>query len=162
MNLHIRKAYPADSAALTALSFAAKRYWNYPEEYFDIWKEELTITPEYIQKHLVYTAEVDGELIGYASVVEVQKDFWAGKLFVQKGFWLEHLFIHPSYIGRGLGTKLMAWVENVCGKQGIKHLLILSDPHARGFYDKMGCQYVQECPSSIEGRTVSLYIWKLS
>ncbi len=49
----IRQAIPTDSKILTDISFAAKNYWNYPQEYFEIWKEELTITDEYIDKGAV-------------------------------------------------------------------------------------------------------------
>jgi hypothetical protein len=32
------------------LSIESKGYWSYPIEYFEIWNDELTITPEYIKK----------------------------------------------------------------------------------------------------------------
>lgn len=52
--IEIRQAKPAESGDLTSISFASKRYWNYPEEYFEIWEKELTITPEYIDNNIVY------------------------------------------------------------------------------------------------------------
>lgn len=54
MEFTVRKALPGDSQPLTRLSFVAKRYWNYPEEYFNIWKNELTISPDYIGKNIVF------------------------------------------------------------------------------------------------------------
>jgi len=48
VELVIRQAKRTESGDLTSISFASKRYWNYPEEYFDVWKKELTITPGYI------------------------------------------------------------------------------------------------------------------
>jgi len=162
MNINIRKANCHEHSILTEISFAAKRYWNYPEEYFEIWKEELTITQEYIEKNIVYVAEIDGEVIGFFSIVNVPEDFWTGKVFVEKGFWLDHLFIRPEYIRKGVGTKLMRYVNYVCKEKGIKCLNIFSDPNAKGFYDKIGARYIGESPSSIENRTVSMFEYEIN
>lgn len=158
MRIVIRPAAITDSEALTNISYAAKRYWNYPKEYFDIWENELTITPAYIQNNKVYVAEVDGQIVGYFSLVEVKDDFRAGKVFIKKGFWLEHIFILPGYIGKGIGTQLINYLKSLCQKLCIDKIRILSDPNAKGFYEKIGAQYMGESPSSIMGRTVSLYI----
>jgi hypothetical protein len=40
----IRQASQADCEILTEISVSSKNYWNYPKEYFEIWKDELTIT----------------------------------------------------------------------------------------------------------------------
>jgi GNAT superfamily N-acetyltransferase len=153
----IRSALMSESAVLTEISFRSKHYWNYPEEYFKVWQEELTITPAYIKNNIVYVAEKYGQVIGYASLVEVKADFWAGKVFVQKGFWLEHIFIIPAAIGTGVGSKLLKKITAQCSEMAITTIRIFVDPHARGFYDKLGARYIGESPSSIEGRAVSLY-----
>lgn len=157
MNLIIREAKDTESDSLTAISFESKRYWNYPEEYFDIWKKELTITPKYIQKNMVFVAEFDSIPVGYFSIVKIKEDFWAGKVFVRKGFWLEHIFIKPEFIGKRVGTKLVGFAKDLCKQKKIECLNIFSDPNAKGFYDKVGARYIEESPSSIVGRTVSLY-----
>jgi hypothetical protein len=64
-----------DSEVLTQISFASKRKWNYPEEYFEIWKDELAITSFYIQNNNVYIGECEGQVIGYFYLVEVKNDF---------------------------------------------------------------------------------------
>ncbi len=157
MDFTIRRAQISDSSSLTDISFAAKRVWNYPEQYYDIWKDELTITPVYIAENRVYLAEANGAVLGYFSIVEVREDFWAGKVFVKKGFWLEHIFINPIYIGQGIGTCLMAYASTLCLQENILLLHVFSDPNANGFYDRLGATYIGESPSSIEGRTVSVY-----
>ncbi|MEM5794893.1 MAG: GNAT family N-acetyltransferase [Bacillota bacterium] len=157
MDILIRPALIKDSTILTAISFASKRYWNYPDCYFDSWKDELTITPSYIKDNLVYVAETKGQVIGYFSLVEVRHDFWAGKVFVKKGFWLEHIFVLPEYIGKGIGTQMMEYLISICKSKDVGRVRIFSDPNAKGFYDKIGANYTGESPSSIAGRTVSLY-----
>lgn len=157
MDITIRPANPSDAKLLTKISFASKRYWDYPEHYFQIWNDELTITPSYTEKNRVFIAEEGEKPIGYYSLVEVDHDIKAGNVFVPKGHWLEHMFILPSYIGKGIGRKLMQHAMDHGLSQGWKHLFIFADPNARGFYDKMGAIYIKDTPSSIAGRSVSLY-----
>lgn len=107
MKITIRPAKDTENGVLTNISFASKRYWNYPEEYFDVWRTELTITSDYINANIVFVAEVDEKVVGYFSIVEVQKDFFTGQVMVRKGFWLEHIFILPGFIGQGIGIDLV-------------------------------------------------------
>lgn len=162
MEIHIRPARPNDHEVLTKVSLASKRHWNDPESYYRVWKEELTITSRYILENRVYVAETEGKPVGYFSIVEVKKDFHVGKVLVHKGFWLEHLFLLPAYIGKGIGTRLMHFAETYCRRERIPALYIFSDPHANGFYEKMGATYLRESPSSIEGRTVSVYEYRIA
>lgn len=46
----IRPANIDDNKTLTGISFTSKSFWSYPESYFEIWNEELTIIAEYFQK----------------------------------------------------------------------------------------------------------------
>lgn len=162
MAIVVRPAVANDSEGLTQISFAAKRYWNYPEQYFEVWQEELTITPSYIRDNTVYVAENGGQVIGYFSLVEVKEDFWAGTVFVNEGIWLEHIFILPEYIGKGIGSKLIAFLKIKCVEMKIDKVNIFSDPNAKGFYDKLGACYISESLSSIPGRAVSLYTLHIS
>ncbi|SDH64122.1 GNAT family N-acetyltransferase [Desulfosporosinus hippei] len=161
VKIAIRPAEESESDVLTMISFAAKRYWNYPEAYLDIWKTELTITADYIKDNYVYVAEDNGQIIGYISVLEVQEDFMVSKVLLRKGFWLEHIFILPEFIGLGIGTQLIGAAKSICVKGNIDGLSMLSDPYAKGFYEKMGAKYMGEVPSSIKRRTVALFELKI-
>ena len=157
MEISIRRALPTDALFLTSISFGAKRYWNYPEEYYEIWHDELTITKDYIEQNIVYVAQKKDTIIGYFSIVEVSQEYWSGDVFIRAGYWLDHMYIRPAYIRNGIGTELMEYAEDYCRENGIEILYILSDPFANGFYEKMGAEYIKECPSSIKNRTVSLF-----
>src|SRR5437762_2508251 len=52
--IEIRRARPDESEALTALVHAAKRHWDYPQEWIDSWKSDLTLTPEFIANNEVF------------------------------------------------------------------------------------------------------------
>ena len=157
MELTIRRALATDALFLTSISFGAKRYWNYPEEYFEVWHDELTITEDYIEQNIVYVAQKKDTIIGYFSIVEVNQEHWNGEVFISQGYWLDHIYIRPAYIRSGIGTELMEYAQEYCRENGIEKLYIFSDPFANGFYEKLGATYIKESPSSIENRTVSLY-----
>jgi hypothetical protein len=86
----IRSAKMVDSQALTEISFTSKGYWNYPKEYFEIWKDELTISPEYILKNEVFVYEIDKAIVGYYSVVELKEDIKNSGIRIGKGFFRVH------------------------------------------------------------------------
>ncbi len=160
-NIIIRRADDTESDILTSISFAAKRYWKYPEGFFEVWKDELTITPDYINQNEVYVAEVDGKTVAFISIVQVKNDFQAGEVLISKGFWLDHLFVYPPFIGKGVGSELIFFAKELCRRKGISCLHILSDPNAKGFYDRIGAQFIEEVSSNIRGRTIALYLFPI-
>jgi len=159
--IRIEKALEQDSEALTIISFAAKRHWNYPTHFYDIWKDELTITGEYILQNTIYKAIYKNLIIGFYSIVENKSEFYSGGTFVQKGFWLEHIFIHPDYHGIGIGRKLIENLKQISLEKRIHNLLIFVDPFARGFYDKVGADYLYDTKSSIPDRLIPVYKLKI-
>jgi hypothetical protein len=44
MNKFIRNVKTSESEILTRIAFSAKGFWNYPNEFMEKWKDELTIT----------------------------------------------------------------------------------------------------------------------
>jgi len=157
----LRKAKGNENKTLTDISFAAKRYWDYPDEYFDVWQDELTVSEAYIEDNVVFVVENESVSIAYYSIIEVEEDFFAGETKVEKGVWLEHMFVLPQYIGKGIGKAMYAHMQQQCRDNGVVEIRIFSDPNAKGFYERMGARYLGERPSGIEGRSVSVYAEKL-
>ena len=154
----IRSAKQNEAIILTGISFASKGYWGYPEEYFVIWKHELTISPGYIEKNTVYIYEIGNSVVGYYSIVELPEDIDVSGIKLARGFWLEHMFIEPRHIGKGIGSTMFRHLQDRCKEMGTGELGILSDPNSRGFYEKMGCRYVRDFPSTIKNRTTPYLI----
>jgi len=159
--IQIRKAQPIDSELLTEISFAAKKHWNYPDNYYDLWRNELTITKEYIHQNIVFEALYQDSVIGFYSIIENEADFHTGDIVVKKGFWLEHIFIKPEYHTLGIGLQLINHAKQVSRDSGITDLFIFADPNAKGFYDKVGAEYLYESKSSIPGRMIPVYVLKI-
>jgi GNAT superfamily N-acetyltransferase len=159
--IKITKAKQSDYLILTQISFSAKRHWNYPAHYIDLWKNELTITEEYIKQNIVYKANYNEKVLGFYSIIENKSDFYSNDIFIQKGFWLEHIFIVPEYHGNGIGRLLINHARTVSNEKGISNLMIFVDPYAKGFYEKIGAEYLFDSKSSIPDRLIPVYNLKI-
>ena len=141
----VLRARPDDAGALTRISFAAKRYWGYPERWISRWTESLTVTPDFVRHNEVYAAVVEGEIAGfYALVGEGQR------------VELEHLWVSPERIGTGIGRALFDHAVRRVASLGASSLGIEAEPNAEGFYRRMGARRVGEISYPIEGRERTL------
>lgn len=149
----IRPARNDESESLTHISFKSKAYWDYPEQFFDVWRNELTITQKYISDNDVFVLEENGFPIGFYSIVELKNGIEISGIKINKGYWLDHMFVLPEFIGNGFGKRMFEHLKNYCRNKNIIDLGILADPNAKSFYEKMGCNYQREYPSTIKNRT---------
>lgn len=138
-------ARPTDAQRLTAIAHAAKRYWGYPDELISLWQADLTISPQFIVDCPVFCAVRDSEIVGFYALSR-QGEF----------FELEHLWVDPQHMGTGVGALLFHHAVRTVRSMGGSILNIASDPHAEGFYLRMGASRVGETPSQPEGRTLPL------
>lgn len=155
--IRIRPALASDCGTLTEVSFQAKRHWKYPDEYMELWKEELTITAAYIEKNRVFVGELEGEAVGFYSLVEINEDLKVGTILIEKGMWLDHMFIFPKHIGKKIGTEFTAHMKAYLAEKKVNVVLIFVDPNATGFYEKVGATFRRDSDSSIPGRTIPVY-----
>jgi GNAT superfamily N-acetyltransferase len=145
--MKILEARPGDAAALTRISFAAKRHWGYPERWIEGWQETLTITPDFVRRNEVYAAVIEGKIVGfYALVGEVRR------------MELEHLWVSPEHMGAGVGRALFDHAVRRAATLGTEVVGIESDPNAEGFYRRMGASRVGEIsyPMDNQERTLPL------
>jgi N-acetylglutamate synthase-like GNAT family acetyltransferase len=142
MDIHIRRAKPDEAAALTEIAHAAKRHWGYPEKWIERWKEDLTMTPEFVASNEVFVAMADEEIAGCCAIV-------LGRNSIGE---LEHMWIKPEHIGTGVGRALFIHVKKRAKDLGLPALELSSDPNAEGFYQRMGATRIGEVKSEIEGQ----------
>ena len=140
MDLHIVTAQPEDAGALSAIARAAKQHWGYPDDWLRRWENVLTITPEYIRAHPLYVAMADGKPVGFCALQMEPTDAS-----------LDHFWVLPEAMGRGTGRALFERAEQSARAAGAVRLVIESDPHAEGFYQRMGAATVGRKPASIDG-----------
>ena len=141
MQITIQRAAPEQHERLTRIAFAAKKYWGYPERWMEIWKDALTITPEFIVVNEVHAATLESEVAGFYGLIVSR-----GKV------QLEHMWIDPDYIGRGIGKQLFDHAIEIATGLGADSIEIESDPNAEGFYKRMGARQVGESVSELEGQ----------
>lgn len=141
MDVQIRRARPDEADVLTEIAHAAKRHWGYPEQWIEQWKDDLTITPEFIAKNEMYVAVIGEEVVGCCSIV-------LGEARAE----LEHMWIKPQHMGAGVGRALFLHAKERAARVGMKLLELSADPNAEGFYERMGATRIGETQSEIDGQ----------
>lgn len=136
----IRPARSDEAPLLTEIAHAAKRHWGYPEEWMARWREALTFTPGFIAENPVYLAERGGAPVGcYALVRDIPTTI------------LEHLWVLPGAMGHGVGRRLFEHAARTAAGFGALRLQIDSDPHATGFYERLGARRIGEVTADMDG-----------
>jgi N-acetylglutamate synthase-like GNAT family acetyltransferase len=136
----IRRALTEDAANLTAIAHGAKRYWGYPEHWIEHWKDQLTITPDFVSVNQVFLAEHEGQVLGFYALT-----------FNNDKAELDHLWVDPKYIGTGVGKNLFLHAMQNASMRRVGTVEICADPNAEGFYQKMGAFRIGETISEIDG-----------
>jgi N-acetylglutamate synthase-like GNAT family acetyltransferase len=140
--VEIRRATPDESGQFTALAHAAKRHWNYPPEWIDSWKSDLTLTPEFITNNEVFVAIADDAIVGCCALV------------ISEGLAeLEHMWIYPEQMGKGVGRALFEYTKRRALDLGHSELVLSADPNAEGFYERMGAKRIGEIPADMFGQS---------
>lgn len=140
MRINIRRSSEGESERLTQIAHAAKRHWRYPERWIELWKDVLTITPEYILDNEVYSATGGDDVLGfYALIVDGDRAV------------LDHLWIDPKNIGAGIGRELFNHAVKKALEMRTSVVEIESDPNAEGFYKHMGAIRIGETSSELDG-----------
>ena len=138
----IVSAQVADHINLTHLTKLSKAYWGYSEEQMEKWSTDLTITPSYITKNIVYKLIQNEAIIGYYSLIAID----------QQTIELDNLFIHPSVIGKGIGSLLLQDAINRSRLDDYSLMKLYADPHATDFYLKKGFDVIGQLKTTIPDR----------
>lgn len=154
-DLVLRPSREDEAEILSHLIFRSKGYWGYSRELMDYWsdKGELSITAEEIAQNPVYLLEdeVRREIVGFYSLSEGEKE-WE----------LKNLWIVPEHIGMGMGCRLFLHACEIAETSGAVTMIIVSDPHAEGFYIEMGAVRIGEKPLESPQGTRYLPILRMS
>jgi GNAT superfamily N-acetyltransferase len=147
----IRRARAADAPVLTEIAHAAKRHWGYPDELMELWDADLTVTPDFAAAPTVFCVAEGERVLGFYALSRDGVEFE-----------LEHMWVAPPFMGRGLGAMLFAHATATARSMNGAVLRIASDPHAEGFYRRMGARRVGEAASTPSGRMLPLLVVDLT
>jgi GNAT superfamily N-acetyltransferase len=142
-------AHPSEADALTKIAFAAKRQWGYPEHWIAHWRSLLSVTSDFVATHPTYAARDDQGILGFSALAPS-----ADMLY------LEHLWVLPSASGRGVGRALFRRAQQRARDLGFATFDIESDPHAAGFYERMGAERVGTRTASLDDQPRELPIFR--
>jgi GNAT superfamily N-acetyltransferase len=144
----LRPPWPDEEPELTALCIRSKRLWPYDDAFMAHAAPALRVPVERLGPDGIRVAECRGARAG---VVGVEPGAAPGV------FELTLLFIEPGFARQGIGRTLLAWACTAARGRGARLLEILSDPHARGFYERAGARFAELRPSdAIPGRVLPL------
>ena len=126
---------------LTRLAFMAKRHWGYPEAWLELWRSELEYTATRFESEHILVAEIEGRLVGVGSISVEPPEAE-----------LEGLWVHPAAMRRGVGRALFEELRRAASERGGADLIVVSDPQAVGFYQRMGAAVIGTVESRPAGR----------
>jgi GNAT superfamily N-acetyltransferase len=149
-DLTIRAARPSEAPDLADLALRSKAYWGYRSDELDLWRDELAVTAELMRTMRIECAVVAERLVGF--FVLASRGGTAE---------LEHLWVEPVWIGRAIGRALFERAVVVAREEDARELRVVADPHAAGFYLRMGAVQVGEQPSKIAGRCLPVLTFDL-
>lgn len=148
-DVEITLAHPSEAEELTAIAFAAKRHWGYPETWIEFWRSQLTVTAAFITAHETFVAREDNRILGFAALSRE-----VGRLF------LEDLWVRPEEMGRGVGRALFRRAQQRARVLGFDTIEIETDPNAAEFYERMGATRVGTNATMIDGRRRELPVFR--
>ena len=143
-NTTIKPATTNDIKKLNTLCLASKSHWNYPADWIEYWKEELTLSVEDFMLHSIFKICNDNEIVGFCTIEEKSNEYE-----------IHHFWVKPKAMGNGYGKKLLSYIlESVVAHN--KPLLVVSDPNAEAFYKKFGFATIDYRESKPKGRLLPI------
>lgn len=131
LDVAIRPTAASDAPLLTMLAHAAKASWGCPPGWIAAWRDELTLTPDYLEAHRSFVAEVAGSVAGMCAIED------HGARWV-----IEHLWVDPATQRRGVGAALVTHALATARACQPLPVEVVSDPNAEGFYVRLGARRV--------------------
>jgi GNAT superfamily N-acetyltransferase len=149
--MNMIRATPEHASILTDITIAAKRHWNYPEHWIQLWLSQLTISAEYISENEVWLVVKDDAAVAYYSLKQDDESLW-----------LDNLWVLPEHMRQGIGKQLFQHALERSRARGVSILKIEADPNAQSFYEKMGARKVGEHHSEVDGQPRILPIMEIN
>ena len=138
--LRLRKARPEEAPFLTELALRSKRAWGYDDEFMKHVMPDMIVRVEFLALEHGIVAEREGSVVGYA-IVRVDGN----------SAFLRDLFVEPNSFRTGVGKTLFLEAARFAKERGATRMTLEGDPHAVGFYERLGMRQIGEEPSIVGG-----------
>lgn len=149
-NLTFVPASAEDVVLLSQTAYRSKMIWAYSAEQMDLWIEELTLTAVYIQRNYTFKMYDAEQFVGFLTVIK-------------KGSILEidHLWLLPGNLLKGYGKEAFRFICKLAAELGCERMQLYAEPHAKGFYERMGGKVLRRVESKIPGRFLEIYEFRV-
>lgn len=117
-------------------SVAQLQAWAPAEHEATQWRERLAMTEPFV-------AEVEGRLVGFA---ELRSDDW-----------IDCFYCHKDWQGRGVGSALLAVIEDDAKRRGVVCLRVAASITAKPFFERKGFAVDAEQRVARRGETFTNY-----
>jgi putative acetyltransferase len=150
MAMIIRKYTPADTQQIMDLFYDTVHAINsqhYSAAQVAVWAPRDMNYHQWVRslsRHHTYVAEVQGMIVGFGD-------------FEDNGH-LDRFYCHKDYQGVGVGTQLLAALEQAAKTQGISCLFTEASITARPFFEKRGFVLINEQQITFQGVTFTNYV----
>ena len=136
MKTDFRNALASQANTLSDLAIESKGHWGYSRTQLDVWRKDLRIEEEYIERNSVQAIYSEDQLVGFFAIKKGKEENC-----------LDHLWLLPEAIGKGIGKLVFERIVEECIALSIEEFLIISDPDAEGFYLRQGAERIGEVES---------------
>ena len=147
----LRAARTTDARRLSEIARTAKAQWGYPAAWLAGWRNQLRITPGVISRDRAVIAVLNDAIVGF-SVLNADDVL----------MHIEHLWVVPPAMGRAIGRRLVADAVAWCVSRDVTRLRVVSDPHAAGFYRRLGGVEIGDVASTPAPRRLPVLEFTLS
>jgi GNAT superfamily N-acetyltransferase len=141
--MRIRAADPLDGERLREIAAAGKGQWGYDADWVREWTAQGDFSPAALRAGGVFVAETDGRVVAFAGLV------LRGDVCILGDLWVE-----PASMGRGIGSQLFRFAVDRARELGAARLEWDAEPHAVGFYERMGGVRLRDNPPNEWGRVI--------
>ena len=137
----IRIAQPKDIEEICQIqhsSVHALKGRLYTIEILNAWAERMI--PEVVQKGMEtpemrgFVAELNGKVVGFALLHDSS---------------VRAIYVHPDFQKKGIGSRLLAHLEEEASSKGLHSLQLESSLNARSFYESHGYRVIKETKFSL-------------
>lgn len=150
--MKIEKAIKDDTNDLTELTIRSKSHWDYSKEQIEKWRDDLTVSENYILEKEVYKLTNGNDLIGYYSYFKLN----------DLDLKLDSLFVEPKCIGKGFGKMLMSDFLQRMQNTKFERIVLDADPNVEKFYEQIGFKVIGKLETSIKDRFLPIMEMKIT
>lgn len=143
--VRIRPARLDETERLREIARAAKGHWGYDPDRVRDWASTLDYAPDAVPGRELFVADRGGRAVGVATLIA------KGTTSV-----LDELWIDPPSMGFGIGSRLFHHAAGRARVLGAGRLVLEAEPHAVGFYEKLGARRIGESEPGAWGRRLPL------